>query len=79
MTAENLTTSDTDTIRIATIRLSFERGLRAAAPAPDWAPWLIGGLRALEDGQDLNSELLRKLDTAQNMVLPPGTSPAKTG
>ena len=81
MTAEKLTVTDADAIRIATIRLAHESGMRTGTITQDsgLAPWLIGGLKALEEGRELSSELLQDLDVAQNMSFHRETYPVKAG
>lgn len=72
MTPEIAATSEADRIRISIVKLAYEDGMRAGEikPGSDLAPWLIGGLKALEEGQELTSELLQKLDADQTMVFP---------
>ncbi len=81
MTAEKTHPLDADEIRIEIIRLAFEAGHRTSetGPGSEWAPWLVGGLKALEDGRELTAELLEELDRGQVMYIPTNASPVRVG
>ena len=62
--AENII-SGSDTIRLNLIINAFKGGMRAGTinPGSQVAPWLVNGLRWMEEGRTLSVEDIARLDS----------------